>query len=392
MQPHKILRSFLGAKLFSSAQEGEIAKPAVDEQQPERPDLPTDFLSPRHCETIAVSSARLAAMGPHLAKVAGNMEEHASQQARQAARTAEATRRLTERLNNAVVHLREASGNVQAIMGDIARIADQTRILSINASIEAARAGEHGRAFNVVACEVQRLADQTRESTRTIEERIQAIEASVRELAASVAEEGQRAPADGVEAAVTVQAVNTQIQAMANSAESQRDEAHSLHALGDRTNQLTEELLLAVGQFRLEVHRQAEEQIRDFLPAVAEAFGERRPLENLLLGWLQQHTGFELLYVTNGEGRQVVDNIGWQAGRAMPDPGAYGREWRTRPWYQQAIRQPESTAISDIYRSTATGDFCFTVSAVVHGPGGESLGVLGADVNFQRLLTGDLGR
>jgi hypothetical protein len=344
-------------------------------------------------ESIALSAARLATMGPRLAKVAGSMEEQARLQARHAAQVAEATRRLTQRLNDVLDRLQEASGNVQTVMGDIARIADQTRILSINASIEAARAGEHGRTFNVVACEVQQLADQTRDSTRTIETRVHAIQNSVLDLAVSVAEKAQRGPVATRDASeVTVQAVNTQIQAMASTAESQQDEARSLHALGAQTNQLTEDLLLAVGRSRLDVHRRAAERIHEFMPAVAEACGDRRRLESVLLDWLRAHPGFELLYVTNNEGRQVVANIGWQAGRPAPDAAAHGREWRDRPWYQKAVRQPDGMAVSDIYRSAATGDFCFTVSAVVRGPGGAALGVLGADINFQRLQTGELGR
>ncbi|MCI7108376.1 MAG: methyl-accepting chemotaxis protein [Lachnospiraceae bacterium] len=69
----------------------------------------------------------------------------------------------TSQTNESVQKIKEATDI-------IASIADETSLLSLNASIEAARAGENGRGFAVVAEQIQKLAQQSEESSKKIEE------------------------------------------------------------------------------------------------------------------------------------------------------------------------------------------------------------------------------
>lgn len=85
-------------------------------------------------------------------------------------------------INDSVLHLQEAidkvgkaSSEITNITNVIAGIADQTNLLSLNASIEAARAGEAGKGFAVVAGEIGQLAQTSADSVHDIENLIHEI-------------------------------------------------------------------------------------------------------------------------------------------------------------------------------------------------------------------------
>ncbi|GAB6926088.1 hypothetical protein JCM10914A_00710 [Paenibacillus sp. JCM 10914] len=91
-------------------------------------------------------------------------------------RNIEATAKVSESIDA----LAKSAKGITKITETISELADQTNLLSLNASIEAARAGEHGAGFAVVAQEVRKLAEESTLSTREVFNLVRSIESDVK--------------------------------------------------------------------------------------------------------------------------------------------------------------------------------------------------------------------
>ena len=119
-------------------------------------------------EEVQKSDTLLLDYANALEKITG-ASKSAVQVGKQSSDDAEIITVSLNKVKDGMIALKDSSGAIEAIASIINDIAEQTNLLSLNASIEAARAGEHGKGFAVVAEEIGKLADNSVQQAKSIQ-------------------------------------------------------------------------------------------------------------------------------------------------------------------------------------------------------------------------------
>jgi twitching motility protein PilJ len=224
------------------------------------------------------------------------VSEHASQsaevseQAKQNALSgADAVRQTNKAMNGirervqeaarAIKRLGESSQEIGNIVQIINDIADRTSILALNASIQAAMAGDAGRGFAVVAEEVQRLAEQSANSTKQIETLVKTIQGEINEAGTRMEDSIQRVVdgtqlADGAHGKLEdIEAVSTQlaelVKAISMAAKEQALSSENISTTMRKVGQVSKQASLQGRQTALSITNLAKtsEQLRESVEA-----------------------------------------------------------------------------------------------------------------------------
>ena len=105
-----------------------------------------------------------------ISDVATNQAHQGKVQIQQQAASMHAIHESVGVVSSEINKLAEISNEMELTMGIVTNIANQTNLLALNAAIEAARAGEAGKGFGVVAGEVRKLSEQTKDSAVNVKE------------------------------------------------------------------------------------------------------------------------------------------------------------------------------------------------------------------------------
>lgn len=319
-------------------------------------------------------------------------------------------------LVEAIQALKEHSDSIGTIIDVINSISDETSILSLNARIEAARSSTDGKGFKVIAEEVGNLARQSKEATLDIRERLTFLGEKIARTVEAVDRVeknvlGCEAQINGANDALNsvcsqfsglaenlgeineaagrqaedVRQVSANILEIESALGDQVRDTDTIFSIAEAVNRACDEMIVNTGVFHLSGHRRAGAVVEEMARDSRILSGSRKERESALETVLARQSFIELAYITDAAGHQVTANIYAPALKGQEGlSGGHGQDWGEKEWFRNPADTGE-TFISNVYRSSATQSFCFTVSVPLKNEKGFG-GVLGVDINFRDML------
>ncbi len=170
-----------------------------------------------------------------------------------------ASRTVQQAISNLSVH----AASIGTILQVIDEVAEQTKLLALNASIIAAQAGEHGKGFGVVAHEIKELARRTTSSTREIAEMVNGVKEETERAVQAIAL-SEQAVADGEARSLSsgqalqkivsgVKIASEQIKEIAVATEFHAQQGENMRLAMDEMGAMVEQITRSSGQQKKDV-------------------------------------------------------------------------------------------------------------------------------------------
>lgn len=198
-----------------------------------------------------------------------------------------ALNQVIDRAATVICELGAKSQAIGQILTVIDEVANQTRLLALNATIIAAQAGSQGRGFAVVANEIRELADRTAISTKEIAGIIHNLQGATSE-AVSVMETGQRRAQEEVARArsagqalgqirESTETARTHVEGIVRSAHAQAEDSRQINTAVQEITQMLTQIAAALQQLGTGIRQTAEasEQMREIASRVKSSTEEQ---------------------------------------------------------------------------------------------------------------------
>ncbi len=380
----------------------------------------------------AAAVVEITATTEELARTAGQIATSAGGQAEFVAKAQDAGNKGAISLEGAVQGVGELRHGIEAIadradilgkrsreiyrvLDLITEIAQETHILALNAAIEASAAGEHGDRFGVVAEEVRRLAERSRESVESVRQLLDGFSESIRSVVVATEEgsksavqvlEQSRSTQDAIEqlrsaladtagaareislatdeqrtasnqVVLTLREISEVIQRTADSFQQFTDSAERLSGLALSIQLLTQ-------SFRTDSGHSLKNQVLGWSDRLRDSTANLEVVEGVLAEVVRNFPYIEIAYLVDTSGSMVAFEVNRTVveDHRLKVTVSPGQAFADRPWFQ-AVSRDQRTAVTPPYVSLLTDDRCFTIAAAVRNRSGAMIGILGVDVNVR---------
>jgi len=380
----------------------------------------------------AAAVVEITASTEELARTAGQIATSASGQADFAAQAQEAGDNGANALADAVIGAGELRQGIEAIadradilgkrsreiyrvLDLITEIAQETHILALNAAIEAAAAGEHGDRFGVVAEEVRRLAERSRESVDSVRTLLDGFSGSIRSVVVAT-EAGSKSAERVLDQSRSTQGAIEQLRtALADTAgvareisEATDEQRHASDQVvltlreiseliqrtadsfqrftesAERLNDLALSIQLLTQSFRIDSVHSLKHQVLGWSDRLRDSTANLEVVEGVLADIVRDFPYIEMAFLVDKTGSMVAFEVNREVVDHQRARGTVtvGQAYADRPWFQ-AVNRDMRTAVTPPYVSLLTDDRCFTIAAAVKDRSGAMIGTIGVDVNVR---------
>lgn len=308
--------------------------------------------------------------------------------------------------------------SIASIIDALNTISDKTNFLSLNARIEAMRSVGDNKGFKVIAEEIAQLAKQSKEATADIQNRLKLLNHTVTDTVNSVnkveetvrrgeqysreaqnslehvnsrfeffAENLSEIKISSLDQSEDIQSISSDILEVESAVQYQSETVGDIVSVAEKINGLCDTMIVDTGIFHLSEHRKARKVAEEMVADGGVLSMRREEQEKALSGFLKRYPFIELTYITDHSGRQITHNV--YSDKVLNQENleqGFQCDWSQKEWFLRPFKT-KKTFISNTYRSSATGRFCFTVSVPFGNTESSMSGVLAIDINVEDMLS-----
>ena len=182
-------------------------------------------------EELATTSDEMNLLSEEIASTIQQISRGSSVQSDLALQSFQFTNEMSKAVDDSLAR-------IEASIGIIQNIAEQTNILALNAAIEAARAGEYGRGFAVVADNVRRLSEETKTNSSEITVLMNEVTSGIKGNVDQLQDSLQGFTTQSEEYAASAEEVVAATEEKSASMNQLNDAAQRLKSLGERLSEV----------------------------------------------------------------------------------------------------------------------------------------------------------